>query len=286
MCYGEEVAPTTGHKHLQGYVYFKHEKTRSAVKAFFHPASPNVRPADGSAEQNRTYCFKLNDPVPTPDELCHEFGTVPKKGKRSDLDTIRDSLEAGASIVDVMSTAKSYQGCLFAEKWLKYKGKKRPLAPVTIYWLWGPPESGKTRWVYDNYPDVFRPLSYKWWEGYDGESEVLLDDIRGDFCKFHELLKLTDRYPFRVEVKCGSRQALYTTLIITCPDHPRELYSQSDENIQQLLRRITEIKHFPGIEPEVIAPPFVFPGSVLGVDLDPLPAFHYPLDDFDEELGI
>ena len=50
--------------------------------------------------------------------------------------------------------------------------------------------------VYEENTNVFRPLNYKWWEGYDGHEVVLLDDIRKDFCKFHELLTLLDIYPY------------------------------------------------------------------------------------------
>ena len=43
--------------------------------------------------------------------------------------------------------------------------------------------------------DIYTCLdNYKFWEGYDGHDNVIIDDIRGDFCKFHQLLKLLDRY--------------------------------------------------------------------------------------------
>ena len=70
--------------------------------------------------------------------------------------------------------------------------------------------SGKTRTAFEEFPKIYTPLSYKWWEGYEGQTEVLIDDFRKDWCKFHELLKLLDRYPFKVEAK-GSHHQLMAT---------------------------------------------------------------------------
>ena len=83
----------------------------------------------------------------------------------------------------------------------------------------------------------------KWWEGYDAQEYVIIDDMRGDFLKFHQLLKLLDRYPYRVETKGSTRQFLATHIFITSSYHPEEMFS-TREDIQQLLRRIDEIKMF------------------------------------------
>ena len=80
----------------------------------------------------------------------------------------------------------------------------------------------------------------KWWEGYDAHPNVLIDDFRKDFCTFHELLRILDRYPYRIEVKGTSRQLLAKRIIITCPYHPEIIYD-TREDIGQLLRRITKI---------------------------------------------
>jgi len=83
----------------------------------------------------------------------------------------------------------------------------------------------------------------KWWEGYDAHENVIIDDMRGDFCKFHELLRMLDRYAYRIETKGGSRQFRAKTIIITSCYSPTEMFD-TREDIQQLLRRIDEIKVF------------------------------------------
>ena len=49
--YGFEVAPTTGTRHLQGYVAFAHQKTMAAVKRFLGNNSVHVEVAMGNAEE-------------------------------------------------------------------------------------------------------------------------------------------------------------------------------------------------------------------------------------------
>ena len=85
----------------------------------------------------------------------------------------------------------------------------------------------------------------KWWEGYDGQEVVIINDYRKDFCKFHELLNLLDRYPYRVECKGGSRQFTSKTIVITTPLSPEETWeNRTSEDLGQLLRRIDNILFF------------------------------------------
>ena len=159
-----------------------------------------------------------------------------------------------ASVVEV---ATSTQSVRMAELWLKYNEPKRPIGlNIEIHWRYGSSGQGKTRWVWEKHGlAVFTPTTYKWWEGYDGHKIVLIDEFRGDWCKFGELLKLTDIYPYTVETKGGSRQIQATCWYITSCKHPTQVYNpeafDAQEKVDQLLRRLTSITH-------------------VGVDADPL----------------
>lgn len=127
---------------------------------------------------------------------------------------------------------------------MKGKGIFKPL----IRWFYGSTGSGKTRQAYEDAKTLgLTPYTCmattKWWEGYDAHEYVIIDDMRKDFCKFHDLLRMLDRYPYLVECKGGSRQLLAKTIIITTTHRPEELYS-GREDINQLLRRIDEIRLF------------------------------------------
>lgn len=94
--YGREEAPTTGTKHLQGYLYFKSQKTCSAVNKILAEKGlrPYVAAAKGNAESNRTYCSKGGD--------FEEWGVMPAAGKRNDILDMHETIKGGASAMEVM----------------------------------------------------------------------------------------------------------------------------------------------------------------------------------------
>lgn len=231
---GKEVGEN-GTPHLQAYVYFDNARHFDSVRKMFPGA--HIEAAKGNAKQNDDYCSKDGD--------VERVGTMPKQGKRSDIDQVRDILAETGSMSQVVQQASSYQACKMAEMVLKYNEEPRPYGRRQVIWHYGATGVGKTYEAYKAHPDIFVPISFKWWDGYDGQKVVLLDDIRGDYCKFHEILMLTGERPFRVETKGGSRQAIYDVIYITSPYHPNDLW-QTVEDKSQLLDRISEIKHFSG----------------------------------------
>jgi len=113
-----------------------------------------------------------------------------------------------------------------------------------VLWIYGPTGRGKTRWVHDNYKDIYIKGAGKWWDGYDANDCCLIDDYRRDFMKFHELLRFTDRYGFPIEYKGGSSQFNSPNIIFTSPRSPLEMWEgRTDEDIAQLTRRISRIVH-------------------------------------------
>lgn len=221
-----------GTPHYQIYVEYKNPITFSAVCKRFNKKA-HVEVAEGDADANIKYCSKEN--------MIFSEGVPFKQGARNDLKDIRINIEKGKNIREMAINEDiiNYQGLRMAEGLMKYFEPKR-MDPPTIIWRYGETGAGKSKWVYDKFgTEVFTPTSFKWWEGYDGHKVVLIDDIRDDWCKFHEFIKLTDRYPYRVECKNGSRQLLATTIVITSPYHPRECW-ETWEDKDQLVRRIEE----------------------------------------------
>ena len=148
---------------------------------------------------------------------------------------------------DIVPVAKSVQTVRMAEIHLKYFETKRNWKPEVI-WCYGPTGSGKSKYAHETAEDAFVALETgQWWEGYDQHEDVIIDDMRKDFVKFHTLLKLLDRYPFVIECKGGSRQFLAKRIFITTPLHPLELYD-TREDVKQLTRRIDKCLKFTDIE--------------------------------------
>jgi len=131
-----------------------------------------------------------------------------------------------------------------------------------VYWYYGPTGTGKSRAANVEAPHAYwkSPVD-KWWDGYSGQEDVIVDDYRRDLCTFATLLRLFDRYPLRVEYKGGSCEFRSKRIFITSPKSPKDTWTEgekprTDEDIQQLLRRITKIVHFDAlVVPERVLSP-------------------------------
>lgn len=233
--FGEEKCPTTERAHLQCFVYFKNARSFKSMTKLI--PGVHVACAKGSPEQNYVYCSK--------DNIIHEKGVCPRQGKRTDLEEIRDILKETNSMRRVVEVATSYQSVKMAEQILKYCEKPRNFEPE-VYWFWGPTGSGKTRAAYEILgEDCYTCMpTGRWFDGYDAHDNVLIDDMRADFMPYASMLRLLDRYAFRVETKGGTRQFLGKKLIITSPYLPEVIYANVKEDLGQLIRRFKEIREF------------------------------------------
>lgn len=254
-CFQLEHAPTTGRRHVQGYLRFSKQLRISSLQGAL--PGGHFEPAKGKEEENVAYCSKVESRVDGP----WVYGEAAKPGKRSDIVVAREIVQAGGGMRQVVDAVNSYQAIKCAEVILKYKEKPRDFKPE-VRWYHGSTGSGKTRSAVEEFPLAYiTSRNLKWWEGYDAHDVVIVDDFRKDFCTFHELLRLLDRYEFRVENKGGSRQLVAHTMVVTCPWKPDVLYgNRSSEDVGQLCRRIDEVRLFgsevPYTEAQSSAPGF------------------------------
>ena len=115
-----------------------------------------------------------------------------------------------------------------------------------VFWLHGPGGVNKSRLAHlvCKGSVYFKPPDSKWFNGYNGEDVVVLNDLRKSTFTFSYLLDLLDRYDFQVEVKGGYDTMLAKVFMITCSKpHDAlwaELHGTANENMFQLSRRIHE----------------------------------------------
>lgn len=237
LCVGAEIGDE-GTPHLQGYIEFTSNWKMKRLFKINERIHWERRKGSGIAASD--YCKK--------EEVYFEDGYLnePEQGKRTDLDAVRLLVNDGGRMKDIVMVARSPQSVRMAELMLKYCEKKRNWLP-DVYWFYGPTGSGKTKAAFDAAGDDYwvSAKNLKWWEGYDANEVVIIDDFRKDFCTFHELLRLLDRYEYRIECKGGSRQLLAKKIFITSCYPPEYVYD-TREDIGQLLRRLTKVIKFKG----------------------------------------
>jgi len=230
---GKEIGPECGTPHLQGTVVFKSAKRLTGLKKLNNRIS--WRPAN-FIEASFEYCRKDGN---------YWEDDRRKQGDRTDIKKAKEMFRAGASVHQIALEVDSYQAARMGELLIRTAPFRSVAIQREILWFCGATGTGKSETARLLYPDLYLKDTYKWWDGYNGEETVLIDDMRGDFCKFHELLRLLDRYTYRGEIKGGSVPITATRIIITSPYRPEDLYKgRTDEDIAQLVRRITEVREF------------------------------------------
>jgi len=149
----------------------------------------------------------------------------------------------GGNMRDLCAVATSIQSVKHAECLLKYLEAPRSEKP-SVYWFWGKTGVGKTYTAFKECdPAPFVLSNGKWWDGYDGHQNVIIDDLRPEMMPLRDLLRILDRYPVAVQVKGGQRQLVATHIYITAPLDPGAMYRHMGEDVKQLLRRIDEVRH-------------------------------------------
>lgn len=230
-----------GTPHYQGYVQFKAKMRISALKKI-NPRA-HWEPRKGTHQQARDYCMKeegrLADPV--------ELGETKTQGARNDIEA---AMLMARDLTVPMKELVEELPCEYF-KYHKAIDKVRAMYvpdrdwKTEIYWFHGPTGTGKSRKAFEitDDPYVHNMSSGKWFDGYSGQPDVIFDDMRKDTFKFHELLRLFDRYKMTVEVKGATVSWCPKRIIVTTCYPPTQMY-ENREDIQQLLRRIEHVEVF------------------------------------------
>jgi len=94
---------------------------------------------------------------------------------------------------------------------------------VTTTVIVGPTGTGKSRFCLSKFPKAYWKQRSAWWDGYNGEESVILDEFYG-WVPYDTLLRLCDRYPLMVETKGGQCHMVCKNVIITSNHDPKSWY--------------------------------------------------------------
>jgi hypothetical protein len=134
-------------------------------------------------------------------------------------------------------------------------------------WYYGESGTGKTHTAINDYPDNYRKIANnKWWDGYNGEDNVLMDDLDKAHAYMGYHLKIwADRYAFIAEVKGGSSYIRPKRIIVTSNYKPEDIWTDVT-TLGPINRRfkfihLSEVYKPPQTSPEVPSPIVAVPSA-------------------------
>ncbi len=244
ICFGLESATTTQKLHLQGIIIFPEAVSGTTVKRRLNSNTIHIEITRGVAASMQ-YCKKEGN--------YHEEGTQPSgQGSRTDLTSMKVDIDEGIEIEELYN---KYFGNMIryshgVQRYLNLVSTLRTWKTIVIC-FWGKSGTGKTRGVYEHIfkcfhraTDIYIYPGKGWFDGYNGQKIVIMDDFYGDI-PYTTLLKILDRYPFTVPIKGAHTNWKPIAIYMTSNIHPKEWYPNMDDhnNKKALLRRFTLIEH-------------------------------------------
>ena len=263
---GHEVGET-GTPHLQCYLYYANKTERGMAKwaTILGSNRYHIEIAHKSPTVNKRYCSKGLQSKEEYDTLgvagpnygrgavIFEHGVLPVAQNDRWKDAV-DILKEGGLVRDVITFHPQIGvTCYKNLKEIRNEFVKERSSNETtaLFWFYGPPGSGKSRYAKGIDPDYYKKPAGQWWdETYSQQMVVLMDDFRPtkEF-PLEELLNLADYGKHTVAIKGGFRKFNSRMIIITSPLGMRETFQHltwmSPENLTQLERRITFQCQFP-----------------------------------------
>lgn len=234
LTWGEETGES-GTFHFQGYVRFPHAITQNRLKELLPRAHLEVQ--RGSCHQAIEYCHK--------DGRFFEYGERPgvKRTSKEQWAFCIDAAERG----DLESIRSEYPGLYvrYLERWRSLRKRSPRLldGELTHEWWVGPTGTGKSRTLWEMYPDHYAKELNKWWDGYEGQDVVAIEE----WCPKNEctasFLKIwADRYPFPAQIKGGSLRQIRPKKVIVLSNYEMEQCFLSTEDLDPMKRRFKVVR--------------------------------------------
>ena len=237
---GEQETP-----HFQVYIEFQNQTHFNSVKLKFPEAHIE---AAKSGFDSWTYCTKEDTRVEGP----FTYGVMPKPPTRSKQSTEEFNRACLSLGPDEMVKAgqlslRDYIKVTQAVQIFNLRNKERTsLDKLSNEWHYGPTGTGKSFSVRQSCPGLFNKPFNKWWDGYQDQEVVLLDDMTPEHkWMLHLLLQWADHYPFTAETKGSTTQIRPGKIIVTSNFHPDQIFTGDEfaPSREAILRRFQVHHH-------------------------------------------
>jgi len=247
---GQPERGEQGRLHHQCYCEFTTATRFEAVKRYFGLNHLHVEAAR-TQEEAIAYCSKEDTRVGP----CISWGTPAVAGRKRPcqddaLRQVHDDYITGTSLNESFykhpKAFIAYQRVapmLSAERHRDAPYFRRVRAEAWI----GPPGTRKTSTAYSEAPNLYRPplrtseSGSIWFDGYQGQDTLLLDDFEG-WLPYDVLLQILDPYPLTLQIKGGTVQANFSRVILTSNKEIEEWYPNRTN--WEALRRRLNIRRF------------------------------------------
>lgn len=209
-----------------------------AVKDILADPTVHLEAARGSVEANIKYCTKDGD--------WEEIGSRPVERGKAGGDATRRKYEEARDLAVSGNWTE-----IPADLLVRHYGNLRKIAvdfgespgdlsDVCGLWLFGEPGVGKSHRARNLGPSFFpKPLN-KWWDGYNNEDIVILDDWdRSTNFLWNHLKIWADKYSFIGESKGGSRRLRPKQIVVTSNYKPSDLITDDGALLEAIERRFT-----------------------------------------------
>lgn len=194
---GQLEKGTEGTPHIQCYVHLKKNQRLSwwrkrDKKAHFEMVKINNGAHD--------YCMKEESRIEGP----FEYGTRPlNRAKKADWEKVYALAKEG-KLEEIPADIRVRSYCTLKRIEKDHVNVSGEHTDCKGIWVYGPPGVGKSREARAKYPDAYKKLANKWWDGYQGQEAVLFEDIDPSHTYLGYHLKLwADRYHCPGETKGG-----------------------------------------------------------------------------------
>lgn len=229
----KELCPTTNRLHYQVYVRFEKKVRRAWCVSHLNRGwwAPAVHP-----DEARRYAMKESTRVEGPWER-GRWEETPRKGRREHLilGMLLENKSEKQITVKLPGLMLRYHGGIKAMRFALNCPSERPEPEILI--CWGPPQCGKTMAAVSAFPlgkGCFWMDRVKgkelWWDGYNCERTIVLDEARDDWFPLEYLLKLWSVAPVRLPIKNGHVWCNSHRWIVTTNKHPALWYSKLSED--------------------------------------------------------
>lgn len=252
--YQEEIAPSTGKHHLQGFISVKKACRLAAIKKILGEAHIEIA---HDVQASITYCKKSETRHHGP----WEFGEIPQshQGQRTDLDGLWQAVKEKKRAKELLEEDPKVARFEKAIKFMKFTHTEdqsdRTDAPLNVIVNWGPTGTGKTWSAIKNtannkdYYILDMPPSKTsaiWFDGYDGQDTLIIDDFDDHLIPISFLKRLLDNYKLKLPIKGAFAWATYHTVVITTQWQPDKWYlGEPERDRDAIFRRLKRIFNFP-----------------------------------------